>query len=136
MSTTQTQRPRAAYALGHTPQEYERLRVQARVWEAATGRLLDQVGLGPGATCLDAGCGPGETMRLMAERVGPTGRVLGIDVDASLGSAALAMLDQAGHRHCDFERFDLTGEREIPSAPFDVVYARLLLCHLPQRVVV
>ena len=55
--------------------EYERLRAQARVWEAATGRLLDQVTLAPGARCLDAGCGPGETMRLMAQRVGPAGHV-------------------------------------------------------------
>src|SRR5579872_553261 len=85
MSTTETERPQAVYALGHTPEEYERLRMQARIWQAATGRLLDQIGLAPGARCLDAGCGPGETMRLMAERVGPGGRVLGIDADASLG---------------------------------------------------
>ena len=71
---------------GTRPEEYERLRAQARMWEAATGRLLDQIGLGPGASCLDAGCGPGETMRAMAERVGPAGRVLGIDADASLGA--------------------------------------------------
>ena len=71
LSTTETARPHRAYALGHTPQEYERLRAQARVWEVATGRLFDQVGLPRGASCLDAGCGPGETMRVMAERVGP-----------------------------------------------------------------
>jgi cyclopropane fatty-acyl-phospholipid synthase-like methyltransferase len=86
MSAVETRRPQAAYALGHTPEEYERLRAQARVWAAATGRLLDQVGLGPGATCLDAGCGPGETMRLMAERVGSAGRVLGLDADPVLGA--------------------------------------------------
>ena len=57
MTTIQTERPQAVYALGHTPEEYERLRAQARAWETATGRLLDQVGLGPGASCLDAGCG-------------------------------------------------------------------------------
>ena len=53
------QRTTDAYALGRTPQEYERLRVQSRAWEAATSRLLDQVGLAAGASCLDAGCGPG-----------------------------------------------------------------------------
>src|SRR5690242_18482700 len=79
MDTTDVQRP---YALGRTPQEYERLRAQARIWEDATGRLLDRVGLAPQARCLDAGCGPGETMRLMAHRVGPAGEVTGIDVDA------------------------------------------------------
>ena len=127
MSITETGRPQAGYALGHTPEEYERLRMQARVWEAATGRLLDQVGLGPGASCLDAGCGPGETMRAMAERVGPAGRVRGIDADASLGALALAMLHGEGHRHCSFSAQDLTAGEPIPGAPFDLVCARLLL---------
>jgi ubiquinone/menaquinone biosynthesis C-methylase UbiE len=133
MSTTQTQRPRAVYALGHTPEEYDRLQMQARVWEDATGRLLDRIGLPPGATCLDAGCGPGETMRLMAERAGPAGRVLGIDTDSSLGAMALAALHAAGHRQCSFQAHDLTTSEPVPGGPFDLVYARLLLFHLPQR---
>lgn len=135
MTTTKVGRPLDAdYALGRTPEEYERLRTQARMWEAPTGRLLDQVGLRPGASCLDAGCGPGETMRAMAERVGPAGRVLGIDVDAPLGAMALEMLHGAGHRHCAFHAHDLTAGDPIPGAPFDLVYARLLLFHLPRRV--
>jgi ubiquinone/menaquinone biosynthesis C-methylase UbiE len=125
-----------SYALGRTPEEYERLRAQARVWEAANGRLLDQAGLAPGASCLDAGCGPGETMRLMAQRVGPEGRVLGIDTDSSLGAMALTMLRGAGHHNCLFHAQDLTAGRPIPGAPFDLVYARLLLFHLPRRVAV
>src|SRR5580693_2686474 len=134
MTTTETVRPQAAYALGHTPEEYERLRAQARAWQAPTGRLLDQVGLGPGASCLDAGCGPGETMRLMAERVGATGHVLGVDVDAALGAMTLAMLHDAGHRQCRFQAQDLGSGEQIPGTPFDLVYARLLLFHLPRRV--
>jgi ubiquinone/menaquinone biosynthesis C-methylase UbiE len=122
------------YSLGRSPEEYERLRAQARVWEAATGRLLDRVGLAPGARCLDAGCGPGETMRLMAQRVGPFGEVLGIDIDADLGQSARAMLHGAGHRHCRFRAHDVTADAPIPGAPFDLVFARLLLFHLPQRV--
>jgi ubiquinone/menaquinone biosynthesis C-methylase UbiE len=132
-TTAEAQRRQDNYALGRTEEEYDRLRAQARVWESATGRLLDKAGLAPGASCLDAGCGPGETMRLMAQRVGPTGRVLGIDVDASLGASALAMLHGAGHRHCRFHAHDLTAGGPIPGAPFDLVYARLLLFHLPQR---
>ena len=134
LSTTKTERPQAIYALGHTAEEYERLRMQARVWEVATGRLLDQVGLGPGASCLDAGCGPGETMRAMAERVGPAGRVLGIDADPALGAMTLATLRGAGHRQCTFQAQDLTAAGPIPGAPFDLVYARLLLFHLPRRI--
>jgi len=124
------------YSLARTPEEYERLRAQARVWEPATARLLDRVALASGSRCLDAGCGPGETMRLMAQRVGPAGRVTGIDLDARLGREALAALHDAGHRQCEFAHADLTTADPIPGAPFDLVYARLLLFHLPQRVAV
>ena len=47
MSTLEAQRATVSYALARTPQEYDRLRGQSRAWEAATGRLLDQVGLAP-----------------------------------------------------------------------------------------
>src|SRR5437764_1260019 len=107
----------ARYALARTPAEYERLRIQSRAWETATGRLLEQIGLAPGACCLDAGCGPGETMRLMAERVGPAGRVTGIDVDAALGAQALRMLQNAGQGQCRFLSLDVTADEPIPDAP-------------------
>jgi SAM-dependent methyltransferase len=71
-------------------------------------------------------------MRLMAEQVGPEGRVLGVDVDAPLGAAALAALHAAGHRQCAFAAHDLTVSDAVPGAPFGVVYARLLLFHVPQ----
>ena len=136
MSATETMRRHDDYALGHTPAEYERLRGQARAWEAATGRILDQVGLPKGARCLDAGCGPGETMRMLAQRAGPGGRVLGIDTDSSIGTLAVQMLHGSGHRQCAFAAHDLTADEPVPGAPFDLVYARLLLFHLPQRVAV
>jgi len=75
-------------------------------------------------------------MRLLAERAGPSGRVVGIDTDASLGTMALETLHYAGHRQCSFHALDLTGGEPIPGEPFDLVYARLLLFHLPQRAAV
>lgn len=133
MSILHAEGARDGYALGRTSQEYERLRAQSRAWEATTSRLLDHVALAPGARCLDAGCGPGETMRLMAQRVGPSGRVTGIDIDASLGRHALSALHDAGHRQCDFVPLDITANDPIPGGPFELVYARLLLYHLPER---
>jgi SAM-dependent methyltransferase len=129
-------RAQDGYVLGRTPDEYERLRAQSRVWESATGRLLDQIALARGAACLDAGCGPGETMQLMARRVGPSGRVMGVDLDARLGEQAVATLHDAGHRQCEFARVDLTAGDAIPGVPFDLVFARLLLYHLPERLAV
>ena len=133
MTTTESAARTSRYALGHTPQEYERLRAQARVWEDATGRVFDQIGVPRGASCLDAGCGPGETMRLLADRVGADGRVVGMDADTSVGILAVEMLHRTGRRQCAFRTHDLTTDEPVPGGPFDLVYARLLLFHLPQR---
>ncbi|GIE85982.1 class I SAM-dependent methyltransferase [Actinoplanes regularis] len=111
------------YALGRTDEEFERVRAQARLWSADTARLLDRIGLAAGARCLDAGCGPGETMRLMAERVGPAGEVIGIDLDPVISSLAPGRVII----------HDLTADEPVPGGPYDLVYARLLLFHTPRR---
>ncbi|MEU4423040.1 methyltransferase domain-containing protein [Actinoplanes sp. NPDC024001] len=124
-----------AYVLGRTDAEYERLRVQARIWQDATATLFDRAGLSAGARCLDVGCGPGETMRLMAERTGPGGTVTGMDVDATLGTAAVRMLHDAGHRQCRFVAGDAIRD-EPPPGGYDLVFARLLLMHVTDPVTV
>ena len=58
MSTIEAQRANDVYALARTPQEYERLRAQSRVWEAATSRLLDQVALAPEHAAWTPAVGP------------------------------------------------------------------------------
>src|SRR3954452_24952299 len=126
----------STYVLGRTPGEYERLRQQAEGWERATERVLDRVDPAPGSRCLDAGCGPGVTMRQLAQRVGPQGQVVGIDVDEALGADSVARLRDEGHRQCEFRAHNLRSDGAIPDAPYDLVYARLVLFHLPDRVAV
>lgn len=122
------------YTLERTAREYERLRVQARMWEPATARLLDRIPLGAGAECLDAGCGPGETMRLLARRVGVDGSVTGVDADRALGELTERTLHADGYRQCRFRAAHLAPDEPVPGGPYDLVYARLLLFHLPERV--
>jgi SAM-dependent methyltransferase len=73
-------------------------------------------------------------MRLLAHRVGPNGAVTGIDVDAGLGALVETTLHEEGHRQCRFRATALTGDAPVPGAPYDLVFARLLLFHLPERV--
>jgi SAM-dependent methyltransferase len=115
------------YALGRTPAEYERVRAQARLWEADTARLLDRLGVGAGAHCLDAGCGPGETMRGLVARVGPHGTVTGLDLDPGMAAAA------ESYTGCRVLIHDLTKDEPVPGGPYDLVYARLLLFHTPDQ---
>jgi trans-aconitate methyltransferase len=46
----------------------------------------------------------------------------------------LAALHDEGRRQCSVQTRDLTAAEPIPGAPFGLVYARLLLFHLPRRV--
>lgn len=43
--------------------------------------LLDAAGVAPGQTVLDVACGTGILARAAADRVGPTGRVVGVDLN-------------------------------------------------------
>ena len=85
-----------SYVMGHTSEECQRLRQQAKVWEASTMQILQRIGLREGMSCLDVGCGPGEAMRLMGETVGEAGHVTGLDVDGKLGHE---MLEVALHQN-------------------------------------
>src|SRR5579872_4651910 len=69
------------YVLRGGAQGAERLRLLAAVKWPTTKILLDRSGLRPGMHCLDVGCGIGAVAFRMAEIVGATGRVVGMDID-------------------------------------------------------
>src|SRR6478735_7326127 len=116
--------------LARIPQNYQRLREQARMWEGATAQLLDLIGLKPGMSCLDVGSGPGEVMRLMADRVGPQGRVIGIEMDAILGKQALDVLRKSDGAMFELITEDLLKLDTVPGGPFDLVFCRFLLMQM------
>ena len=77
---------------------------------------------------LDAGCGTGDTTRLLARIVGPGGRVIGIDCDVpSLETAQQAAaadgLTNVRFVHGDLRRLD-------PGEPVDALAGHLVLFHL------
>jgi ubiquinone/menaquinone biosynthesis C-methylase UbiE/GNAT superfamily N-acetyltransferase len=49
---------------------------------------IEAMALRPGDAALDVGCGMGDEVRLIAERVGPSGRAVGVDVSSDLLAAA------------------------------------------------
>lgn len=122
------------YVLSRTAAEYDRLVIQARQFEPFTNRVLAAAGLGLGMTALDAGCGPGEVMRLMGRLVGPKGSVTGIDIDPDVGAFGLARLraEEPGDFH--FHAANLLEGEAVPGAPFDLVFCRFLLLHMDDPV--
>lgn len=122
------------YVFDRTAAEYDRLRAQADIWVPLTERVLEQAGLTGGMRALDAGCGPGEVMRLMARRVGPEGHVTGIDIDAKVGNYGLSRLQAEETGNFAFHSTDLTKGEDVPGAPFDLVFCRFLLIHMDDPV--
>ncbi len=92
--------------------------------------MLDHTGLQPGAATLDLGCGPRGTIELLSRRVGPTGRVTGIDINPVHVALARKLVLEAGLGNVEVLQGDArrTG---LPSATFDLVHARLLLINIP-----
>src|ERR1700722_13782956 len=71
----------AVYALGSSRGESARLQRQADELAPDSAALLDRVGLQPGQSAIDLGCGPRGLLDMLAERVAPAGRVVGLDSD-------------------------------------------------------
>ena len=122
------------YVHSRDPNEYQRLRDQALMWQRASEEVLDRVGLKPGMSCLDVGSGPGAVMRLMADRVGPQGRVTGIEIDGKLAAQALADLRAQGGAQFNLIEADVLALDTVPGAPFDLTFCRLFLMHMQDPV--
>jgi ubiquinone/menaquinone biosynthesis C-methylase UbiE len=75
-----TERRDDEYVLGTGNEELARLGFQHQVWAAETTQSWDRAGFGRGQTLIDVGCGPGFATFDLAERVGPEGRVVAIDL--------------------------------------------------------
>ena len=90
--------------------------------------LFDRVGVRPGMTCLDLGCGIGEATLDLARLVGSEGRVVGRDMDDI--SIEMARNDAKAHglTNVEFRLGDIRTVEETDK--FDMVNARFLLSHL------
>ena len=95
----------------------------AELFDPATFRHLTAVGLGPGWRVWEAGAGGRSVPAWLAQQVGPSGRVLATDIDPRWvrGTPGVEVL-----------RHDV-GLDPPPEGPFDLVHARLLLVHVPDR---
>jgi SAM-dependent methyltransferase len=94
-------------------------------FDPATIRYLTGVGVTGGWTCWEIGAGGGSIATWLAERAGPAGSVLATDIDPRFIPAS--QLDQL-----EVTRHDVTTDA-IPVGHYDLIHARLVLSHLPQR---
>jgi SAM-dependent methyltransferase len=107
------------YLLSNTwEQAGERLRLLEECHDPGTTRRIGQLGLRPGARCLDVGAGAGS----IARRLAGIGPVTAVDVDPGMLATTPGV---------DVRRTDVVND-PLPGG-FDLVFTRLLLMHLPER---
>jgi SAM-dependent methyltransferase len=107
-----------------------RLGALAAIFDPWTFRHLDALGVGPGWRCWEVGAGGLSVPRWLAERAGPSGRVLATDIDTSWLADAADGAGGAGS--AEVRRHDIAAD-EPPAEVFDLVHARLVLVHVADR---
>ena len=121
--------PRPAYYLGHSDRELDRLKTQARVVDPITRRFFHDAGIMPGMRVLDVGSGAGDVTFLVADLVGDTGEVVGVERAQTALARAQARADAQSRRNVFFREGDpahMSFDR-----PFDAVVGRYVLQFQP-----
>ena len=97
----------------------------------AQQQLLRLAALSPGEEVLDVACGTGLVALPAAERVGPAGRVTGVDISDHMVREAQRRAALAGIAHATFHRMDAELLR-LDDSSVDVVLCALGLMYMPE----
>lgn len=102
-----------------------RFQALSSLFDAWTFRHFETVGIDKGWRCWEVGAGGPTVPTWLAERVGPSGRVLATDIDVSWTEPATAA-------RVEVLRHDVALD-EPPAGLFDLIHARLVLAHIADR---
>jgi SAM-dependent methyltransferase len=114
------------YALENTAAHADdRFIALSALFDAGTIRHLEDCGVSTRWHCLEVGGGGGSIAAWLSQRVGSRGRVVVTDINTRF----LETLDQP---NLEVRHHNIVTDA-LPEASFDLVHARLVLMHLPER---
>jgi SAM-dependent methyltransferase len=116
---------------GSAPEVYERELVPAVFGEWAS-ILVELAHPRPGERVVDVACGTGIVARIAATRVGPTGAVLGIDLNPGMLSVARSVTLTDLQSSAPLQWQEASADKlPITDQSFDIVYCQLGCSSLP-----
>lgn len=124
----QTSNSDATYTLGRTSHETTRLIEQSRIYGESTHRLCKRAGITAGMRVLEIGSGAGDVALTLAELVGPTGKIVGVDVNAEILDTARQRATDAGIQNVEFIASD--ARDLVFSEKFDAIVGRFVLMYM------
>jgi SAM-dependent methyltransferase len=113
----------SSYLLGTHAEELERLRFQHQLWLPQAQAAWQRAGLASGAHVLDVGAGPGFAAMDLARVVGPSGRVLGLELSANYVAAGRDLASAAGLTKLELRPCNLL-EDAWPEEHFELIWCR------------
>ena len=117
--------PARGYLLDNARAEAgERFVWLAELFDPVTRGHVDRLGVRAGSRCWEVGAGGPSIPEALAAAVGPTGHVLATDIDPSWL--------KAGDGY-EVRRHDVAADPPPEPGTFDLVHARLVLVHVPDR---
>ncbi len=119
------------YFLGQSSAEHARLQFQAVELEQSSRQHLQRAGIQRGWRVIDVGCGPQGVLHVLADLVGPTGTIVGLERDPRLAALARAFVAEHGFTNVEVIQGDARAT-ELPRGRFDLVHERLVLVNVPE----
>lgn len=107
-----------------TAKEQRRLDLLGDLRDRGSANQIERLGICEGWRCLEVGAGAGTLACWMADRVGPSGSVLSVDVDVRFHADPPPNLE--------LRQLDVVKD-ELPQDAFDLVHARAVLQAIDQR---
>jgi len=131
------------YLLDTDDEELVRLGIQHRLWGDAAHRAWRRARIAPAMRVLDVGCGPGYASFDLAQLVGDSGAVVGVDASTRFIAHARAHTERLGITNTAFVEGNVEALSEVldqlgeEGTGFDAAWTRWVPCFLehPERLV-
>ena len=117
--------PKTAYAFGDSGLAAQRLALLADTFAESSRAFMRQSVETPPRRAADLGCGPGYSTHLLADTLTPD-HTVGLDNSESF----LAYARTTANAKVSFQHHDIRAA-PFPDSPFDLIFGRFLLTHLP-----
>jgi SAM-dependent methyltransferase len=119
----------ARYVLDGSDEDLRRLLKISSLLDATTRAALATVDVRPGWRVLECGCGPLGAMPILADLVGPSGSVVGIDFTASTVDRARSVVTELGLSNVQVRVADVNDPTADVGGPYDLAFSRCFLMH-------
>lgn len=119
------------YVLPTGASDAARLDVIHEVYGPISFRGLEAAGIGNAHRAADIGCGTGTMSRWLAERMGDGSKVDAVDISEDQLDVARTLQPAAGAGTITYSLASAY-EPTLPEAQYDIVFVRLVLCHLKE----